>query len=209
MPVSPWSILSPRRPAALLGALLGALLALALATPIRAEPASEAVPARLCAPHIARAERAHGLPPYLLGAIAKVESGRVEARSGATIAWPWTVTARGRGRFLPTKAAAIAAVERLRAQGVGNIDVGCMQINLRYHPDAFADLEAAFDPAQNVAYAARLLVRLRRAVGSWTRAVGDYHSGTPRLSGPYRVKVFKARFAARKRAATPNPNSIN
>lgn len=205
MPVSPLSALSAR----CLAALLGALLALALAAPVRAQPAPETDLARLCAPHIARAERAYGLPPYLLGAIAKVESGRVDATSGATIAWPWTVTARGRGQFLPTKAAAIAAVEGLRAQGVGNIDVGCMQINLRYHPDAFADLEAAFDPAQNVAYATRLLVRLRRATGSWTRAVGDYHSGTPRLSGPYRVKVFKARFAARKRALGRSPASIN
>ena len=66
-----------------------------------------------------------------------------------------------------------------------------MQINLRYHPEAFASLEAAFDPAENLGYAARFLGNLRARYGSWTAAIGRYHSATPRL-GPYRVKVFRA-----------------
>ena len=36
-----------------------------------------------------------------------------------------------------------------------------MQVNLGYHPDAFEDLEQAFDPTYNVAYAASFLVELR------------------------------------------------
>jgi hypothetical protein len=43
---------------------------------------------------------------------------------------------------------------RLRAgtsiHGIEVIDVGCMQVDLYYHPDAFA-LDAAFDPATSVA----------------------------------------------------------
>ncbi len=80
-----------------------------------------------CARRTAQAERAHGLPNHLLNAISKVESGRWHAPSGAILAWPWTVTAGGKGRFLPSKKAAIAEVEHLRARGVRNIDVGCMQ----------------------------------------------------------------------------------
>ncbi len=109
--------------------------------------------------------------------------------------------AEGRGRYLPNKGAAIAEVEALQARGVRNIDVGCMQINLRYHPDAFDNLEAAFDPATNVEAAARLLVTLKDSWGSWTRAVGNYHSNTPTLSGPYRVKVYRTLFNDRRRAA--------
>ncbi len=140
-----------------------------------------------CAQKTAAAERAAGMPSHLLTAVSKVESGRWRAETGEIIAWPWTVTAGGEGRFLPSKAAAIAEVERLRAQGVTNIDVGSMQINLYYHPQAFDSLEQAFDPGRNVAYAIGFLRDLRDRWGSWTRAVGSYHSNTPALSGRYRL----------------------
>ena len=152
----------------------------------------------LCADFATRAEQAHRLPRGLLRAIAKVESGRYEENRREVLAWPWTVMAEGRGRYLPSKAAAIAEVEALQARGIRNIDVGCMQINLRYHPDAFVSLEAAFDPAANVEAAARLLLDLRDAWGSWTRAVGNYHSNTPTLSGPYRVKVYRTLYKDRR-----------
>ncbi len=154
-----------------------------------------------CARLTAQAERANGLPNHLLNAISQVESGRWHAPSGAILAWPWAVTAGGKGRFLPSKKAAIAEVERLRARGVRNIDVGCMQINLHYHPEAFASLEEAFDPRRNVAYATRFLVELKAQWGSWTRAVGNYHSNTPTLSGRYRLKVFRALYAEKHRIA--------
>jgi len=155
--------------------------------------AGAADPWALCADHATAAARQSGLPHHLLGAIAKVESGRWNAAEGAVIAWPWTVTAEGRGRYLPSRAAALAEVRALRARGLRNIDVGCLQVNLRYHPKAFASLEDAFDPAGNAAYAAGYLARLRRETGAWTTAIGRYHSRTPRLSGPYRLKVFRAR----------------
>ena len=41
-----------------------------------------------------------------------------------------------------------------RAQGARSIDVGCMQVNLLHHADAFASLEQAFDPVANARYAA-------------------------------------------------------
>ena len=37
-----------------------------------------------------------------------------------------------------------------------------MQINLFHHPDAFASLDAAFDPMDNIAYGADFLRRLHR-----------------------------------------------
>src|SRR3712207_7129818 len=51
------------------------------------------------------AEREAGLPPRLLGAIARVESGRRDAATGRSEAWPWTINAEGRGSFFPSKAA--------------------------------------------------------------------------------------------------------
>ena len=122
------------------------------------------------------AERRQRLAPHLLGAISLVETGRWSRDHSATFAWPWTVMAEGRGRYLPSKAAAIAEVRRLQARGVKNIDVGCMQVNLYYHADAFDTLEAAFDPETNADYAAAFLSDLKDEVGSWKDAVAYYHS---------------------------------
>ncbi|WP_420349299.1 transglycosylase SLT domain-containing protein [Pelagibius sp.] len=154
----------------------------------------------LCRQGIAAAERDHQLPPLLLGAIAKTESGRWHEDRAARLAWPWTVMAEGKGRFLPSKQAAIDMVKALRARGVQNIDVGCMQVNLYHHSDAFEDLEAAFDPQRNAAYAAGFLAELRSEARSWTRAVGHYHSRTILRANAYRAKVFKAWRAERHRA---------
>lgn len=144
-----------------------------------------------CAGPAMTQERRHGIPEGLLRAISLTESGRWDERSRASIAWPWTVTAKGEGRFLPSKDAAIAEVERLKAEGVRNIDVGCMQVNLQYHPDAFKTLDEAFDPASNVAYAARFLTNLHAASGEWTTAATRYHSHTPHLAASYQRKLAK------------------
>ena len=157
-------------------------------------------PWTLCARHAAEIELRDDLPPHLLLAIAKVESGRWRAGERTSMAWPWTVTAGGAGRHFASKDEAIAAVRALRAEGRRNIDVGCMQVNLRYHPEAFADLETAFDPASNVDYAADLLKRLRQEARSWTKAIAFYHSRTPKFNGPYRLKVFRAWREERHRA---------
>ena len=84
----------------------------------------------------------------------------------------------------------MAHVRSLRAQGRTNIDVGCMQINLFYHPDAFASLEEAFDPAANVAYAARFLKERFGLTRSWPQAAALYHSASPEKNRPYRDKVL-------------------
>jgi hypothetical protein len=115
------------------------------------------------------------------------------------------VNAEGQGRFYDTKAEAVAAVRALQANGVRSIDVGCGQINLMHHPDAFPSLEEAFDPDSNAAYAARFLKELFARTGDWNKATGMYHSATPGLGDEYREKVLAAwpeeqRFAGLARA---------
>jgi hypothetical protein len=181
--------------------LAAALMGLAAALPARADAGEAARAGRLCEAAVAAAERMRPeLPRHLLGALSKVESGRWVKPLQARVAWPWTVMAEGRGRYLPTKAAALREVRQLQARGVSNIDVGCMQVNLHWHGDAFASLEEAFDPAHNVAYAAAFLLHLKQQERSWTKAIGVYHSHTPRYSGPYRIKVFRA-WREEKKAA--------
>jgi Transglycosylase SLT domain len=155
-------------------------------------------PGQLCRAAVAVAEREAGLPPALLAAIARVESGRRDPATGAVHPWPWTINAEGRGSLFPTKAAAIAAVRQLQAQGVRSIDVGCMQVNLVHHPDAFPSLEAAFDPLTNARYAARFLTELQATRNDWMQSAGNYHSQTPDRAEGYRGLVAAAWAAERQ-----------
>ncbi len=145
----------------------------------------------ICLDTAARVNHQEGLPPHMLGSIAITESGRMDPDSKAKVAWPWTVTSGGEGQYFPTKAAAVAEVRRLQKAGVENIDVGCMQINLKYHPNAFASVEAGFDPETNVRYAARFLKDMRQSFGSWSDAVRHYHSADDTRSLAYAKRVAK------------------
>ena len=176
---------------------------LLLATPAGATPGAATDDGRLCRAAVALAEREASLPPRLMAAIARVESGRRDPASGETHPWPWTINAEGRGSFYPDKAAALAAVRALQAQGVRSIDVGCMQVNLRHHPNAFASLEDAFDPLANARYAARFLTELQAGRGDWMAAASAYHSQTPEYAAPYRARVATAWAAEQGLPATP------
>lgn len=143
-----------------------------------------------CGEAVVEAEQRYGVPSGLLQAIALAESGRWDRQSKSTAAWPWTVTSGTDSFFEPDKDAAIATVERLRRQGRRNIDVGCMQVNLMHHPDAFADLDSAFDPGSNASYGAKFLSSLREETRSWARAVERYHSADPDRGRGYRDRVY-------------------
>jgi hypothetical protein len=149
-------------------------------------------PSFRCETSIAIAERAAFLPFNLLGAVARVESGRFDPGTGGVSPWPWTINADGTGRFFASKDDAIQAVRDLQAQGVRSIDVGCLQVNLMHHPDAFGSLEEAFDPDANAAYAARFLRSLYAERLDWAEAAGAYHSRTPEVAVPYRQRVLAA-----------------
>jgi hypothetical protein len=155
--------------------------------PARAAPPS---PAALCEAAILGAEHAGKTPKGMLAAIGLVESGRPDPKSGAVRPWPWTIDANGVGQFFATKEDAIAAVEQLQAQGVRSIDIGCMQINLMHHPDAFASLDEAFDPPANAAYAVRFLKALYNQSHDWPTAVATYHSNTPDIAADYQRRVL-------------------
>ena len=163
----------------------------AAATLLLAVPAAAAVPdALLCDSAITAAEeRGATTPPGLLTAISQVESGRPD-RSGTVRAWPWSIDVAGTDYVFRSKVEAVAATRAWQASGVASIDVGCMQINLAQHPNAFATLDAAFAPAGNVAYAIDFLVRLHGGLGDWAKAAAAYHSSTPAIGAAYQRLVL-------------------
>lgn len=147
--------------------------------------------AKLCTQEFARQERHYGIPGHLLAAIANTETGRWHAGLGVKIPWPWTINAEGQGYFFESKQEAMAKVRALQRQGMQSIDIGCMQVNLKHHRDAFASLSDAFDPHQNVAYAAKFLRSNYAETGNWQKAASAYHSRTPKYAQAYLEKLAK------------------
>ncbi|MDG1287139.1 MAG: transglycosylase SLT domain-containing protein [Rickettsiales bacterium] len=147
--------------------------------------------AQACTKHFPKAERYHNIPTHWLAAIAGQESGRYHKRLDLMLPWPWTINVNGKGYYFDTKGEAINKIEEYRAKGVTNIDVGCMQVNMRYHGHAFANIHQALEPRYNVAYAARFLRENFDGLHSWKKATAAYHSKTPSRGDKYFKLIYK------------------
>ena len=153
-------------------------------------------------------EKQYNIKQHLLTTISSVETGRWNEELQQNIAWPWTVNAQGKGMFFKTKAEAVREVKRLQRKGIKSIDVGCMQINLAYHPDAFDSVEDAFDPQKNVEYSAKFLSDLYKKRGNdWIKAAMAYHSSVPHKAQRYKKKLVSA-FEMVKQAYNKATNNI-
>lgn len=118
------------------------------------------------------------------------ETGIFHEASGIRIVWPWSVNVEGKGYIFDTKKRAVSFVKRRILEGKKSIDVGCMQINLLHHNDAFDSIEEAFDPESNVSYGAYFLKSNYEKTGNWGDAVARYHSASP-LGDSYKKEVIK------------------
>lgn len=163
------------------------LLAAVLLVP---QPAAAMDPdpnAALCESAIAAGARRAGVPPQVLYAIALTETGR---KSGGRVRpYPWAINREGKGFWFKTREEALAFGQQSLAEGRRSFDVGCVQINYRWHGNAFPSLEAMFDPEWTATYAGQFLRNLYEERGSWSEAAGAYHSLTPELA-----QIYRARF---------------
>ena len=157
-----------------------ALLWTAVLLPTGAKAWAQADDSIACDRAARDAEDEFGLPSGMLAAIGSVESGR----------WPWTANIDGGAETYRSKAEAIEALTRVRMPRPSDVDVGCFQVSLTYHPTAFATMADALDPVANARYAARFLLELRDKYGDWDHAVGAYHSATEPLGADYRGRVM-------------------
>lgn len=162
----------------------------------------------LCALSAARMEEKYAIKEHLLQTISSVETGQWDYNRNAFIAWPWTINANGKGRHFATKEEAVAEVKRLQAKGIKSIDVGCMQISLMYHGDAFANIEDAFDPDTNMEYSAKFLTKLYQKRGTWQKAAMAYHSKSPKRGIKYKNKLL-SRFEEIKVALLSGKENIS
>lgn len=164
----------PRKIGRLFGVLAAGLIPL-LGLPAQAQQIG-------CPEALEAAALRYGVPTDLMLAVGRVESGLS----------PFAVNAAGISHFAADSASAIAFVESQRSAGIQSIDVGCGQVNLAWHPDAFTDLETAFDPEENAAYAAAFLSSLHERTGNWRQAAARYHSATPTLQTAYLARIDRA-----------------
>lgn len=146
-------------------------------------------PAGLCLDAAAEAASRTGVPYDVLLAISKVETGRNDRP------WPWTVNFGGDGHWFDSAAEAEASVTEAVDRGVTNVDLGCFQLNYRWHAEGFASITDMLDPRQNATYAARFLARHFAETGDWALAAAAYHSATPEYAAAYKAK-FEAAYGS-------------
>lgn len=168
-------------------ALIIALSAMTAALPFNTATGRED-PSDLCFQAASDAAQQTGVPFEVLRAIATVETGR-KGRP-----WPWTVNFGGDGRWFDTAAEAEASVADALDKGATNVDLGCFQLNYRWHAEGFASITDMLDPAQNAIYAAEYLAKQFSQTGDWALAAAAYHSGTPEYAAVYQAK-FEAIYA--------------
>lgn len=143
----------------------------------------------ICLTEARRAEAQHGIPKGLLQSITRVEAGR-KTVTGEFMPWAWTLNDRGEGLFFDSREAAMKHLQAAVDSGNHSVDVGCMQVNTKWHMEGFLELSDMLDPVQNADYAAGFLLDLHEAHQSWDDAVKHYHSSEPEKNIRYHSRVL-------------------
>ena len=139
-----------------------------------------------CQIYTEKYNKMYRLPNKLLTSISLVESGVIE---GNTVnSWPWALNVNGKSKYFDNKKETLSFL-RESLQKNRNIDVGCMQINYKFHGHNFKNLDHILNPEENVKYAAEFLKKLFKRHKSWNEAISRYHSSEPSRKKRYLKKV--------------------
>lgn len=171
------------------------LLRIVVACLLMAEGARAQDPSAICESAAQTASQQSGVPYSVLMAISLNETGR--KRGGEMRPWPWTVNMEGAGHWFDTLEEARAYAHQEYARGARSFDLGCFQINYKWHHEAFSSLDEMFHPVANALYAAKFLSELYAETGDWSKAAGAYHSRTPQFADKYAARFdrFRANMA--------------
>lgn len=166
------------------------ILAACIAIWAGTEPVHASV-AKICDAAAVQVSKESGVPLSVLRSITRTETGRT--RNGRFEPWPWTVNMEGKGKWFDTEDEARAYVFRHFKRGARSFDIGCFQINYKWHGEAFQSIDQMFDPLANARYAAQFLQKLFDELGDWSKAAGAYHSRTPEYAKRYRARFDRIR----------------
>jgi hypothetical protein len=131
------------------------------------------------------------MPVNVLLAIARTETGRYGPQGFNP--WPWAVNMEGAGYWFSSYTEALNFTLDRHQGGAFSFDLGCFQINYRWHGKFFGSIEEMFDPLLNARYAAQFLSQLHTEFGSWSAAAGAFHSRTLSKSEAYTKRFDKIR----------------
>ena len=135
-------------------------------------------------------EKKNNFPEGILASISLAETGR-KNDDGSFSSWPWSLNHAGKSLFFKNKSQALDYINKNVTEKFNNIDVGCMQISIKWHSKEFSSYEMMLDPYENISYAAKFLSFLKNKHGSWKKAIKHYHSSTANLNKKYFARVEK------------------
>lgn len=167
------------------------LVLLILAGPLRA-----ATPAGLCERVAMQVSAETGVPADVLATLTLTETGR--RLDGVLRPWPWAVNAEGAGTWFDDPRQALDFAAARVAAGRTNVDIGCFQLNFRWHGENFASVAEMFDPLANARYAAAFLRDLYAESGDWRAAAGMFHSRRPADAARYLARFDDLRAHLRR-----------
>jgi len=128
--------------------------------------------------------------------IAIQESG-ASWTDGSFRPWPWTLNVNSSNntditpgpRRYATRKSAEKALDFFIKKGITNVDVGLMQINLKWHGEKVDNKLSLLDPQTNLLVAAQIL-RDVKDPNSKFQTVARYHSFNPKHGNGYAKKVL-------------------
>lgn len=152
--------------------------------------------------HWSRTAEKNGIDPYVLYAVALVESAQVS--KGAAHPWPWALNEGGKALYPPNSESAIRHIRGRIKQGFKNIDIGLMQVNFRWHGNRTTSLERLIDPVTNVEIGAEILAEsIASAPSDPVLGIGRYHAWTNREEAyRYGSRVLSLATRLKKTTAT-------
>ena len=139
-----------------------------------------------CQIYTEKYNKIYRLPNKLLTSISLVESGVIEGNM--VNSWPWALNVNGKSKYFDNKKDTLSFLKESLKKN-RNIDVGCMQINYKFHGQNFKNLDHILNPEENVKYAAEFLKKLFKRHKSWNEAISRYHSSEPSRKKRYLKKV--------------------
>lgn len=133
----------------------------------------------------------HGLDPYILYAVALIESGRIEGNQIRP--WAWAVNDHGHAYYHSSKEVALSEIQKTLGNGRPSIDIGVMQINFRWHGKRVRNIETLIKPDVNIDLGATILSEsIASAKGDLVRGIGRYHAwSNPSEAHRYGSRVLR------------------
>ncbi len=159
----------------------------------------------VCGQYIKEISQHLKIIPEIVWAVSKTESNY----KGAP--WPWTANFRGKPYYFKNQEELKSFIKKLPKKQREDLDIGCMQINYRYHGWKFNDIIEMTDPQRNMIlgslylyelYLKEKIYQLNRKrhnqrwkipddLHIWAIAVGRYHSHRQKNGKKYVRAVTK------------------